>query len=101
MDSRLLIGPGIPAPEPTTQAPCFVSSISPAVSIRLRVRLSASLLCFCFVLWGGSWGGGAGGLTAHVEHLRGSARSLMPFLRGIIHKNLRDNGGGMRARKRE
>ncbi|TWW82300.1 Melanopsin-A Mammalian-like melanopsin [Takifugu flavidus] len=29
MDSRLLIGPGIPAPDPTTRAPWCVSPISP------------------------------------------------------------------------
>lgn len=117
MDSKLLIGPGIPTPDPTTRAPWFVSSISPhrlmelppvstEVSIRLRLTLSACLLCFCFVLWGGLLGGTPlcapqRSRDALPQHVRGDARSLTPLLQETIQKNLRDNEGGMRARKRE
>lgn len=62
MDSRLLIGPGIPTPDPTTRAPWYISSISPhrlmelspvstAVSILIHVANSICLfVCLALLL---------------------------------------------------
>lgn len=53
MDSRLLIGPGIPTPDPTARAPWNISSISPhrllelsPVATAVSIRLPLCLFCF-------------------------------------------------------
>lgn len=63
MDSRLLIGPGIPTPDPTARAPWYVTSIGPHRLLELppvttAVSLTACLFSFCLVLGGtpGGWG---------------------------------------------
>lgn len=66
MDSRLLIGSGIPTPDPTARAPWYVTSIGPhrllelpPVTTAVSLTLSACLFSFCLVLGGtpGGWGG--------------------------------------------
>lgn len=107
MDSRLLIGPGIPTPDPTSRAPWLDSSISPhrlmelspaatAVSITLSACLFVFLLC---CLGGGLLGGDTPLCSRSMWNIwqRGNARSLTPFPQEIIHKNLRDDEGGMRV----
>lgn len=56
MDSRLLIGPGIPTPDPTARAPWYISSISPhrlvelspvATAVSIPVLLCVTLVFYC------------------------------------------------------
>lgn len=56
MDSKLLIGPGIPTPDPTARAPLNISYISPhrlmeLTPVATAVSIHPRATAFCFVLF--------------------------------------------------